>query len=190
MLQQARIAALVVVAVSGAAAQQAPAPPPKAPPAQAAVPSTESDLSTDALPAGQLAIMLDSYAMFQAQQQLSIPDEKFGAFAARLKKLQDVRRRNHRIRQQILQELRRLAGPRAPGRGDDDAIRSQLKVLRDHDERAASELRQAYDTLDEVLDARQQARYRMFEEVIEQRKLDLIVKARERARANRGEPRR
>jgi hypothetical protein len=48
-----------------------------------------------------------------------------------------------------------------------------------------TELRQAYDQLDEVLDARQQARFRMFEEVIEQRKLDLLVRARERTRQNR-----
>ena len=58
-------------------------------------------------------------------------------------------------------------------------------ALRDHDERAAVELRQAYDALDEVLDTRQQARFRMFEEQIEQRKLDLLVRAREQARLKR-----
>jgi hypothetical protein len=102
-----------------------------------------------------------------------------------LKKLQDVRRRNQRARRQILQELRRLAGPRAAMPGDENAIRAQLTALRDHDERAAIELRQAYEALDDVLDARQQARFRIFEEVIEQRKMDLLVRARERARANK-----
>ena len=83
------------------------------------------------------------------------------------------------------QELRRLAGPKAPVEGDDAAIRKQLLALRELDERATVELRQAYDSLDEVLDARQQARFRMFEEHIEQRKLDLLIRARERARAAR-----
>jgi len=46
-------------------------------------------------------------------------------------------------------------------------------------------MRQAYDALDEVLDARQQARFRVFEDQIEQRKLDLLMRARERARANK-----
>ena len=130
--------------------------------------------------------MLDTYAIVQAQSQLAIADDKYGTFAARLKKLQDVRRRNLRQRRQIVQELRRLAGPRAPADAEGDAaIRKQLLALREHDERAAGELRQAYDSLDEVLDARQQARFRMFEEHIEQRKLDLLLRARERARLNK-----
>ncbi len=75
-----------------------------------------------------------------------------------------------------------MAGPRAAVQADEAAIRAQLTALREHDERAALELRQAYDALDEVLDTRQQARFRMFEEQIEQRKLELLVRARERAR--------
>ena len=61
-------------------------------------------------------------------------------------------------------------------------IRDRLKALRDHDDRAAVELRRAYDALDEVLDVRQQARFRMFEEMIERRKLDLLMRARQRGR--------
>ena len=76
---------------------------------------------------------------------------------------------------------RRMAA-RAAVPAHEAAILAQLTALREHDERAALELRQAYDALDEVLDTRQQARFRMFEEQIEQRKLDLLVRARERAR--------
>ncbi|MET0212338.1 MAG: hypothetical protein ABW292_05025, partial [Vicinamibacterales bacterium] len=64
---------------------------------------------------------------------------------------------------------------------DDATIRNQLAALRAHDDRAAAELRQAYDALDEILDTRQQARFRVFEEQIERRKLDLLVRARARA---------
>ncbi len=78
-----------------------------------------------------------------------------------------------------------MAGPRAVVPADDDRHPAQLTALREHDERAAVELRQAYDALDEVLDTRQQARFRMFEEQIEQRKLDLLVRAREQARLKR-----
>jgi hypothetical protein len=129
--------------------------------------------------------MLDTYAIVQAQTQLGIADDKYGTFAARLKKLQDVRRKNLRSRRQIVQELRRLAGPKAGTEADEGAIRKQLLALRELDERAAVELRQAYDSLDEVLDARQQARFRIFEEQIEQRKFDLVMRARERARLNK-----
>ena len=40
---------------------------------------------------------------------------------------------------------------------------------------------QTYDALDEVLDARQQARFRIFEERLEARKLDLLMRARQGA---------
>jgi hypothetical protein len=40
--------------------------------------------------------------------------------------------------------------------------------------------------VDEVLDVRQQARFRMFEDMIERRKLDLLMRARQRAAGRRG----
>ena len=152
---------------------------PPGPPAQRPVPPAgRGEFEGDVLPDAALADMLDTYAIVRAQTELTIADDKYGMFAARLKKLQNVRRRNQRQRQQLVRELFRLAGPRATVPADEAAIRSQLAALRDHDERAAVELRQAYDALDEVLDTRQQARFRMFEQQIERRKLDLLVRAR------------
>jgi len=58
-------------------------------------------------------------------------------------------------------------------------------LRRDQDDRSAAELRRAYDALDEVLDVRQQARFRTFEEMLERRKLDLLMRARQGA-ARRG----
>lgn len=149
--------------------------------------------NADTLPAPVLADMLDAYAIVQAKQALSIADDRYVAFAARLKKLQDTRRRNQRIRMRMLQDLRRLTdarGPEATGdealKSQETAIKTQLAALREHDQRAAADLRHAYDSLDELLDARQQARFRVFEEQIERRKLDLIVRAtRERGRATK-----
>ncbi len=142
--------------------------------------------------------MMDTYAIVQAKQALSIDDDTYATFAARLKKLQDIRRRNQRVRIRIVQELRRLTDPRVadqktpdqktaePAAVDEAAIKAQLAALREHDVRAATELRQAYESLDEILTPRQQARFRVFEEQIERRKLDLIVRAtRDRGRANR-----
>jgi hypothetical protein len=151
-------------------------------------PAGRGEFEGDTLPDAALADMLDTYAIVRAQTELTITDDKYGTFAARLKKLQNVRRRNQRQRQQLVRELFRMAGPRAPVPADETAIRNQLAALRDHDERAAVELRQAYDALDEVLDTRQQARFRMFEEQIERRKLDLLVRARARALQNKPQP--
>lgn len=167
-----------VLGTAGIAAAQPPSPPPGQ---RAGGAAARADQDADVLPNAALADMLDTYAIVQAQRELTIADEKYGTFAARLKKLQDVRRRNQRQRQQLIRELFRMAGPRAAVPADDTAIRNQLNALREHDDRAAAELRQAYDALDEVLDTRQQARFRMFEEQIERRKLDLLVRARAKA---------
>ena len=162
-------------------AAQAPGPPAQRP----VPPAGRGEFEGDTLPDAALADMLDTYAIVRAQTELTITDDKYGTFAARLKKLQNVRRRNQRQRRQLVRELFGMAGPKAPVPADETAIRNQLAALRDHDEKAAVELRQAYDALDEVLDTRQQARFRMFEEQIERRKLDLLVRARARALQNK-----
>ena len=136
---------------------------------------------------GELVNMLDTYAIVRAQAELTLNDAQYAQFVTRLKRLQEARRRNQRERNQILQDLRRLTGPLAPSPADETVVRERLKALRDHDERATVEMRNAYETLDEVLDVRQQARFRIFEETIERRKLDLVLRARERAnRPGRG----
>ena len=136
---------------------------------------------------GEVVGMLDAYAVVQAQDALQLGDEQYGQFVARLKKLQETRRRSQQVRNQIVQDLRQIAGPQAAPPVDESAVRERLKALRDHDDRAATEMRRAYDALDEVLDVRQQARFRMFEEQIERRKLDLLMRARQgAARKSRG----
>lgn len=124
--------------------------------------------------------VLDGYAVVQAQEALQLGDAQYGPFVTRLKKLQETRRRNQQARNRIIQELRKLAGPQA-GQADENTLRERIKALRDHDDRSAEEIRKAYDSLDEVLDPRQQARFRLFEERLELRKLDLLMRARQGA---------
>jgi len=49
-------------------------------------------------------------------------------------------------------------------------------------------LRKGYSSVDEVLDLRQQARFRVFEERIERRKLELLMRARQQNRPNQRQP--
>jgi len=129
--------------------------------------------------------ILDGYALVQAQEALQLSESQYGRFVTRLKNLQDVRRRNLQARHRILQDLRKLAGPQAVG-ADENTLRQQVKALRDHEDRAATEIRTAYNALDEVLDARQQARFRLFEERLELRKMDLLMRARQGAAKRQG----
>ncbi len=128
--------------------------------------------------------MLDAYAIVQAQEVLRLSESQYPQFVTRLKKLHQTRRQAQQERNRLLQQLQRLAGPQAT-QVDENAIRTHLKTLRELDERSALEVRKAHDAVDEVLDVRQQARFRMFEERLERRKLDLLMRARQGAAATR-----
>jgi hypothetical protein len=167
------LAALIAVGTaSGGAAQEARG---------AGQPRANNRVAGQLTPA-EVVGMLDAWAVVQAQEALQLTDAQYGPFVTRLKKLQETRRRNQQARNQILQELRQLAPAQGTGPYDDNAIKDRLRTLREHDDRAAAELKRAYDGLDEVIDVPQQARFRIFEEQIERRKLDLLMRARQAAR--------
>jgi Spy/CpxP family protein refolding chaperone len=126
----------------------------------------------------ELERWFDSYVLLQAQDQLKLTDAQFPKFLIRLKALQDARRRNLQTRRQIVNTLGKLL--KSPPL-DEAQAREQLKALRELDARSADELQKAYEGLDEVLDVSQQARFRVFEEVVERRKIDLLIRARQNA---------
>jgi hypothetical protein len=132
--------------------------------------------------ASDVQTLFDAYALVQAQEALRLTDEQYAEFVTRLKSLQETRRRNLRTRARLLRELGQAASA-----GNDGAMREGLNRLREHDTRAAEELRQAYTGVDQVLDLRQQARFRVFEDRLEQRKFELMMRARQR-QPNRPRP--
>jgi hypothetical protein len=142
--------------------------------------------AAEGLNPAEVVRLLDGWAVMEAQRTLELTDDQFAQFVTRLRRLQEVRPQNQRERNRMLQDLRRMAGPRAAVPPDEATLRERLKALRDHDERAHADARKAYDAVEETLDVGQQARFRLFEEMIELRKLDLLVRARERAAARGG----
>jgi hypothetical protein len=170
-------AAVGLTAELGSAAPQTP---------DLAVPGARGGRVAGTLSPGEVVAMLDAYAVVQAQEALQLNDAQYAPFVARLKKVQDTRRKHQQAHNQIIQELRRLAGAQASAPFDETAIRDRLNALRELNDRSALELRKAYDGVDEVLDLPQQARFRIFEEMIERRKLDLLMRARQRAAGRRG----
>jgi hypothetical protein len=115
----------------------------------------------------------------QAQEQLNIADDQFSAFLTRFKALQDARRRNLQERARVLMEMRRILNQAQP---DEQMLRERLKILHEINARGADDEKKAYDAIDQVLDLRQQARFRVFEEVMERRKLELVSRARQAIR--------
>jgi hypothetical protein len=49
----------------------------------------------------------------------------------------------------------------------------------DIEAREATDVKKAYEAIDQVLDLRQQAKFRVFEENMERRKLELVTRARQ-----------
>jgi hypothetical protein len=127
----------------------------------------------------ELQKLFDSYALVQAQQFLNLNDEQYSKFLPRFMALQNARRQAQQQRNRVLNELRMLANQG----GSDDQIKAALKQLQDVDERGDGEAKKALDAVDQTLDLRQQARFRIFEEQMERRKLELVTRARQ---ANRG----
>jgi hypothetical protein len=129
--------------------------------------------------------IFDGYLLAQAQDALGLTDQQFAQVVPRLRALQDVRRRHQVERTRLLMELQRLTRGEG-GRANEASIRDRLAKLQENDVQLADDLRRAYASLDEVLDLRQQARFRVFEEQIERKKLELLM----RARQNRMVPKR
>jgi hypothetical protein len=146
--------------------QQAPAPPPG------------GDETPNVSPL-EIQRMFDAYALVQAQDRLKLSDEQFPQFLARFKALQEVRRRLQIERMRALRELNRLSQTE---KVEDSAFKDQLRVLQEIESRSSAEVRKAYDSIDQVLDVRQQANFRLFEEMMERRKIELVTRARQNYR--------
>ena len=121
--------------------------------------------------------MFDAYALMQAQEQLKIADEQFTQFLHALQGAAGgaASRRCRTARGSSWS----CAGWRTRPHDRRGADQGPAEGAAGLDARAAAdELRKAYDAIDQVLDVRQQAKFRVFEEVMERRKLELITRAR------------
>ena len=170
---RALVAAVVLasVCVLPAAARQQPAEPPQLPP----MPDGE------AISAPQIQRWFEAFTVIQAQDALDLSEAQYGRFVTRLKALYESRRKHQQARNQIMGELRKITNPKI-GSNDEAQLAERLKALREEDDRAAATLKRAYEAMDETLDVRQQARFRIFEERMEQQKLELLMRARQNAR--------
>lgn len=129
--------------------------------------------------------MFEAVALVRAQEALKLDDDRYLPFLAKYKALQDVRRQMLQERAGLLRELGRLAHD---GGSNEAPIRERLKALADLDRRSEGELHKAYEAIDAVLDVQQQARFRVFEEMMERQKIEILLRARLANRQNRRLP--
>ena len=182
------IAMLALLAPAASAAQD-PQTPPAGAGARARAESRQGQArgsqQADRLEIAELQRLFDAYTVLQAQEALQLDDEQFGQFLPKLKALQDTRRRNEVARNQLVAELGRMTAPGTAG-FDEAAVKERMRALQELEVRAAAELRRAYDTIDQQLDVRRQARFRVFEQNMERRKLQLMLRARRGSGAQGG----
>ena len=134
----------------------------------------------DVTPA-ELQRMFDGYSILQAQESLKLSDDQYAKFLPRFKALLDTRRQTLQQRTRVLNVIRRLLMEAQP---DEGMLRDALKQLQEIDTRGEADAKRAYEGIDQVLDLRQQAKFRVFEEQMERRKLAMVTEARAR-QANR-----
>ncbi len=141
-------------------------------------PRARAPLRGQGLPAGEVERLFDGYVVMQAQDALKLTDAQFPPFVAKLRILQEVRRRNRQEHRRFVAELARaLATAPVP----ENELHDVLRRMRDQQLKGADEEQKAYEGIDQVLDPVQQARFRVFEDTVERRKFDLVLRARGRA---------
>jgi Spy/CpxP family protein refolding chaperone len=132
----------------------------------------------DVMTVQQVEEYFDQVMLHQARTNLTLADDQFLRFGAGLRRLQAARRQHQRQRLAMIRDLGNLINA-APL--DESAVTAKLKELDDFSAESTGEIRTAYDAIDRVLTLRQRARFRIFEEVMERRKLDLVSRARQQA---------
>ena len=148
--------------------------------AQGRLPRRNGPLAQEGVSPGEVQRLFDAYVVMQAQQELQLSDEQYPKFLARVRVLQAARQKGLADRARVIQDLRRLE---AASSLDDAQARTQLRALADVDARIVNDVRDAMSGIDEVLDTRQRIRFRIFEEQMERRKVDLLMRARQSNRA-------
>ena len=132
----------------------------------------------DVMTAQQVEKYFEDVMLFQARNQLALTDAQFVRFGAGLAQLQSARRQQQRRRMMLLRDLNQLLMVRPL---DDAAVTAKMNEIDDAATDYARQVQDAYTAIDRVLDLRQRARFRIFDENMERRKLDLLARARQAA---------
>jgi len=119
---------------------------------------------------------MDQVVLYQAQSQLKLTDDQLLRFGPSLGRLRMARRQQQRRRLMMLRDLNQLL---AASPMDEGAVTAKLKELDDFASESNRQVQDAYAAIDRLLDLRQRARFRVFEEEMERRTLNLLARARQ-----------
>jgi len=176
-----RPARKAVAAGQQAGQQQTTPPPATTPPATepaqgrgAGAPPPQRTPNVDQQKIQTVQDILDGMEINRADKFLQVDDKHYGEFILRLRALQRLRRQHASQRQHLLGDLRKLTNAQPPV--EDALLEAPTKKLDEFDKQALLDIQNAYAQIDEVLTIRQRARFRVFEEMMEQQKLEILTR--------------
>ena len=118
----------------------------------------------------------DAYAIVQAQDVLRLSDAQYPQFVRRARELHALRRRARAERGRLIASVNQLL---RQDNASDSRLEAATRALDAHDRASLDRVQKAYAAVDEVLDVRQRARFRVLEEQLERKKLDMLFRARQ-----------
>lgn len=119
--------------------------------------------------------LFDAFELVRAEEMLDLSTKQFPEFVVRLKARQEGRREAQRERQSMLRELVRLVGDADT---EDALLEKRLEALSTHERETVENQAAALRDIDSILDTRQRVRFRMFNQAMERRRLELLMRAR------------
>jgi hypothetical protein len=134
-------------------------------------------MAPEGLTPRQVQAEFDKYAIDQAQDALQLSDEQYPPFVRHFGALQQARRQTRAQRTRLLTTITQLLRTRPSV--DDGRIAAAVRAVDDHERATVAEIQRAYAAIDEVLTMRQRARFRVLEDQLEQRKVDMLFRARQ-----------
>ena len=118
----------------------------------------------------------DQYVIGQAEGVLLISDEQRPQFVRRVRALQAARRQARVARNRLLAEMSQMLRGRG---GDEERLAAATRAIDEHERGTLANVQKAYAAIDEVLTPWQRARFRVLEDQLEQKKLDMLARARQ-----------
>lgn len=177
MSRRIALALTIIVAAVSVAGAQGRGAPGRGASGRAGVGGQRQMVPRDGLTPRQVQAEFDKYAIDQAQDALQLSDEQYPRFVQHVRTLQQVRRQTRAQRAQLLMQMTMLLRTRPSV--EDGRIAVATKAVDDHERQALADIQKAYGAVDEVLTPRQRARFRVLEDQLEQKKLDMLFRARQ-----------
>lgn len=161
------------VAAQGTGRRQQAAPLPTQTPTQE--PPAGRRMPPGSLRLDEVQQIVDGWEIATAEKMLELSDQQYVPFLQQLRRLQSGRRQQLMQRQRMLNMLRQTVNQQPAL--EDTTIDARVKQFDDQERRLQQEMQSLHAGIDAVLTPRQRARFRVLQEQMERRKLEVLSRA-------------